>query len=141
MARFRKHDELTELETRLRDERPEPSEELIRRVASDVRPEVRRAPMPRMRLATALSVGLLTAMAGAAVASHEFGHEPPPPAQENYATIVNVCHRTDDRGYEQLRLPPQGAVWHLENHQPPTHVPGDYPGTCVYEGPDPDPAP
>ena len=137
MARFRKHDEMADLEARLREERPEPSEDLIRRVASDVRPEARRTATPRLRLATALSVGLLTAMAGGAVADHNAGHEPPPPAQENYATIQNVCHRTDDRGYEQLRLPPEGAMWHLENHQPPTHVPGDYPGTCVYEGEDP----
>ena len=115
--------EMGDLEQRLRDERPEPRDELVRQLSVTAEPAPVRPARPRMRLATALAVGLLGVMGAGAVADP--GGDPNENAQQNYATTFNVCHRADNEQYVQLRLPLEGAAHHLANH------PGDYPGTCI----------
>jgi hypothetical protein len=146
---WRRRSQFSELEQRLRDERPRPSEELVRRVSEESSlpespPSPGRDPAPRLRL------GLATAVSGLAIATaialgglgspldtakniarfdNAGGSSHPPaakPAKNQYEEKVTICHRPpgNPSNPQTLTLPRSGADAHLRQH------PDDTLGPC-----------
>jgi hypothetical protein len=132
MGRFWKRSETAELEARLRDERPRPSEELVDRLAADV-PAARARPSgPRVRRGFAVAVtgaALAVAAVSGGIASTNKSSKPAAkPAHDQYAEQVTICHRS--RKGEQgktLTLPRDAAEAHLRQH--PYDTRGPCPGS------------
>jgi hypothetical protein len=133
-------DGVANLERRLRDERPRPSEELVRRVAEE---SAARPTRPRLRL------GLAGALSGVALAvvialgglgspidtaariaqfdnaggnshgknNHAHGHGKP--AHHQYDEKITICHRPpgNPSNGQTLTLPRSGAEAHLRQHR------------------------
>ena len=116
--------EHSDLEKRLRDERPRPDEELVRRVSRET---PRSGPaVPRFRLGVATAV---TGMVLAAVVA--FGGLGSPidavtgsAANHQYEEKVTICHRQPRKAPQTLTVSQSGAQNHLQNH------PGDTAGPC-----------
>jgi hypothetical protein len=157
MKRAWRRDGLADLERRLRDERPRPSEELVRRVAGE---SPARASLPRMRLGLAgafsgVALAVVIALGGlgspmdtaARIAQfdnaghksdghgHKNGHGKP--AHHQYDEKVTICHRPpgNPSNGQTLTLPRQGADAHLRNHRL------DSRGPCPPPPPKPKPKP
>ena len=143
------------LERRLRNERPRPSEELVRKVTEEVAGS--RTPLPRLRLglAGAVSGAVLAAVialgglgapidtaariaqfdnAGSSHKGHGKGHGHGKPAHHQYDEKVTICHRPpgNPSNGHTLTLPRSAADAHLRQHR------SDSRGACA---PPPKPKP
>jgi hypothetical protein len=132
-----RRNEHSDLEKRLRDERPRPDEELVSRVSGETsRPG---AMLPRFRLGMAagvcgIALAVVVALGGlgspvdtvAGIAQFDNAKNNNPPAQNQYQEKVTICHRPpgNPSNAQTLTLSESGANNHLQNH------PGDTPGPC-----------
>lgn len=131
-----RRNEHADLERRLRDERPRPSEELVSRVSRDTsRPG---AMLPRFRLgmaagicaialAAVVALGGLGAPVDTVAGIVQFDNATnDEPAKNQYQEKVTICHRPpgNPSNAQTLTLSQSGANNHLQNH------PGDSPGPC-----------
>jgi hypothetical protein len=152
MRRFWSKDESSELETRLRSERPAADDDFVTRLAAGVpepEPAQRSKPRVRLGLAGALTGAALTAAVvlggvvspvgpigdGLEQAASAVGATDGPdknkgkgndkPANSQYEEKQTICHRAKkgEKGIT-LTLPASGAQNHLQNH------PDDTPGPC-----------
>jgi len=142
-----RRDGLSELERRLRDERPRPSEALVRRVSQDSSRPAPSTPRLRLGLATGVSGIALAAVfalgglnapidtaarmiqfdnAGGKSNGHGHGHGHGKPAHHQYQEKVTICHRPPGNpgNGQTLTLSRSGADAHLRNHR------GDSRGPC-----------
>ena len=134
MRRFwTRQGEHSNIERRLRDERPRPSEDLVARVAEQTSGE--NSPRRRMRLGLAYSVtglvvaavialgglgspvdtaGRILSFDSSATKSADNGK----PAKTQYEEKVTICHRPpgNPSNGQTLTLPRSGAEAHLRNH-------------------------
>ena len=143
MKRFwTRRDGMSDLETRLRDERPRPGEDLVLRVSRETSRSGRAIPRFRLGVATGLTgialaavfaLGGLSAPIDTAArivqfdnanGSSQAGHGKP--AKVQYEEKVTICHRPpgNPSNGQTLTLSPSGAQNHLSNH------PGDTRGPC-----------
>jgi hypothetical protein len=129
-------DRMAGLERRLRDERPRPSEELVRRVSQDASPETASFPRLRLGVATAVSglalaaviaLGGLSSPIDTAARVAQFdnaggnsnqGNDNSKPAKNQYEEKVTICHRPpgNPSNGQTLTLPRSGAEAHLREH-------------------------
>jgi hypothetical protein len=125
-------DDQSELEARLRAERPEPSVDFVERLAGGVPGRRPAEPSPRYRLqlaggATAILVAAVAALGGlaspvTAVDDLVFDRTADVAAsQDQYLERLTICHRPPG---VTLTLPEDAALAHLRNH------PGDTLGAC-----------
>ena len=129
---WRRDDENSDIERRLRDERPAPSGDLVRRVARNAGET---SGSRRLSLGLAYSVTGLFAVALIALGgfgspidtaerflSFESATSSYPdkgkPAKDEYEEKVTICHRPpgNPRNGQTLRLPKSAAYAHLRNH-------------------------
>ena len=141
---WRRDDENSDIERRLRDERPAPSGDLVRRVARNAGET---SGSRRLSLGLAYSVTGLFAVALIALGgfgspidtaerflSFESATSSYPdkgkPAKDEYEEKVTICHRPpgNPRNGQTLRLPKSAAYAHLRNH------PYDSRGPCKRKG-------
>ncbi len=129
MKRFFKRPD--KLEVRLRDERPQPKDELVERITNETTAHRRRSFRPALR--PQLAVGFTVVALGAAVALGAFGvrdiagdGENTFPAKQQYGNKVTICHRPpgNPRNAHTIRVGERAARAHLRNHR------GDRPGPC-----------
>ena len=144
-------DPMADLERRLRDERPLPSEDLVRRVTTET--AARPSGLPRLRLglagalsglavAAVIALGGLSAPVDTAGGILQFdnaggkskqsndrdkdkGKSNGPPANHQYEEKVTICHRPpgNPSNGQTLTLPRSGAEAHLRNHSLDTRGP------------------
>jgi hypothetical protein len=144
---------MADLERRLRDERPVPSEDLVRRVTTET--SARPSGLPRLRLglagavsglavAAVIALGGLSAPVDTAGRILQFdnaggkskqsndkdkdkgnGNGNGPPANHQYEEKVTICHRPpgNPSNGQTLTLPRSGAEAHLRNHSLDTSGP------------------
>ena len=146
MKRFwNRSSEFEDVESRLRDERPEPSDELVRRISDDVDRSTPRLGAPRLRLGAAVTVsaamlavvialggvgGSLDAATGVIQADNAGNSskdkDKGKPSHDQYDEKVTICHRPpgNPSNGQTLRLPRSAAEAHLRNH------PYDSRGAC-----------
>ena len=131
-----RRNEHSDLEQRLRDERPRPDEDLVRRVSQDTSGSG--APAPRFRLGMAtgicglalagvIALGGLSAPVDTVAGIVQFDDaKSDKPAKSQYEEKVTICHRPpgNPNNAQTLTLPQSGANNHLRNH------PGDTTGPC-----------
>jgi hypothetical protein len=131
-----RRNEHSDLEQRLRDERPRPDEDLVRRVSQDTSGSG--APAPRFRLGVAtgicglalagvIALGGLSAPVDTVAGIVQFDNaKSDKPANSQYEEKVTICHRPPGNpgNAQTLTLPQSGANNHLRNH------PGDTLGPC-----------
>jgi hypothetical protein len=138
---WKRRGELSELDRRLRDERPRPSEELVRRIGDQSGRS--RTGTPKLRLGLAASVsgvalagiialGGLGAPLDTAMRIVQFdnagGSSQPDnrkPAKQQYEEKVTICHRPEGNPSKgtTLRLPRSAAEAHLRDHRFDTRGP------------------
>jgi hypothetical protein len=144
MKRPWRRDGIADLERRLRDERPRPSEELVRRVTGES--SGARQPLPRLRLglagaisglvlAVAIALGGLGSPIDTAARIAQFDNAggnsqgqdkgPAKPANHQYEEKVTICHRPpgNPSNGQTLTLPASAAEAHLREHRDDTRGP------------------
>ena len=121
------------LEVRLRDERPQPKDELVERITNETSAHPRASFRPALR--RQFAIGFTVVALGAAVALGALGDlrgtarqggVDALPAKKQYGNKVTICHRPpgNPRNAKTLRVGEPAARAHLRNH------PGDTPGPC-----------
>jgi hypothetical protein len=138
---WKRRDEPSGLGQRLRDERPRPSEDLVRRIGDESSPSRSRAPKLRLGLAMSVSgvalagviaLGGLGSPLDTAKRIAEFdnagGSSQPDDrkaAKRQYEEKVTICHRPpgNPRNAQTLTLPRPDAEAHLRNHRFDTRGP------------------
>ena len=128
MKRFFKRTD--KLEVRLRDERPQPKDELVERITNETsahrRTSFRPALRPQLAVAfTVVALGAAVAL-GALVGIKGEGPVETSPAKKQYGNKVTICHRPPGNpgNARTIRVGEPAARAHLRNH------PGDTPGPC-----------
>jgi hypothetical protein len=132
MKRFFKRTD--KLEVRLRDERPQPKDELVERITNETsahrRTSFRPALRPQLAIAfTVVALGAAVAL-GALVGIKGEGPVDASSAKKQYGNKVTICHRPPGNpgNAHTIRVGEPAARAHLRNH------PGDTPGPCPSGG-------
>jgi hypothetical protein len=132
-----RRNEHSDLEKRLRDERPRPDEDLVRRVSQETSRSGALVPRFRLGVATGvcgLALAAVVALGGisapvdtvAGIVQFDNATGDDKPAKNQYEEKVTICHRPpgNPSNAQTLTLSQSGANNHLQNH------PGDTPGPC-----------
>jgi hypothetical protein len=132
-----RRDDYSDLEKRLRDERPRADDELVHRVSGETSRPGAMVPRFRLGVATAVTGVVLAAVVAlgglgspidtvGGIVQFDNAKSDDKPAKNQYQEKVTICHRPpgNPSNAQTLTLSQSGANAHLSNH------PGDTAGPC-----------